>query len=167
MTGSLLWAAGLLRLISYLEEQGLARNAFMRRDMELVRKIMLVLEASDRRLDSSTIRITGHAAECITEHLRLLDEAGLIEGIRAYSVEHSLKWIELRLTWGGHDFLDAARNEVLWMETVAQVRHRTGAVPFDVLKGFLMESTRRSLQPTGEQPMHLIPTFLEKAADLR
>ena len=76
--------------------------------MDLVRKIMLAVEASDRRLDSSMIRITGYTGESITEHLRLLDEAGLIEGTMAYSVEHTLKWIELRLTWGGHDFFDAA-----------------------------------------------------------
>ncbi len=122
----------------------------MKRDMDLVRKIMLAVEASDRPLDSSLIRIGGYSGESITEHMRLLNEAGLIEGISAYSVEHRLKWIEMRLTWNGHDFLDAARNEAVWVETVSEVRKKTGAVPFEVLKSLLMDVARESVRPAAE-----------------
>jgi hypothetical protein len=118
--------------------------------MDLVRKIMLAVEASERPLDSSLIRIGGYTGEMITEHMRLLNEAGLIEGISAYSVEHRLKWIELRLTWSGHDFLDAARSESVWTETVSEVRKKSGAVPFEVLKSLLMEAARDSVRPTVE-----------------
>jgi hypothetical protein len=137
----------------------------MKRDMDLVRKIMLAVEASDRPLDSSLIRIAGYTGESITEHMRLLNEAGLIEGISAYSVEHRLKWIELRLTWSGHDFLDAARNESVWTETIAEVRKKTGAVPFEVLKGLLMESARESVRPAPEA-RPLIPSFFAKGGRL-
>jgi DNA-binding transcriptional ArsR family regulator len=122
----------------------------MKRDMDLVRKILLAVEASERPLDSSLIRIAGYTGESITEHMRLLNEAGLIEGISAYSVEHRLKWIELRLTWNGHDFLDAARSESVWNETVTEVRKKTGAVPFEVLKGLLLDVARDSVRPAPE-----------------
>jgi DNA-binding transcriptional ArsR family regulator len=122
----------------------------MKRDMDLVRKIMLAVEASERPLDSTLIRISGYNPETITEHMRLLNEAGLIEGISAYSVEHRLKWIELRLTWNGHDFLDAARNENVWTETVLEVRKKSGAVPFEVLKGLLMDVARDTVRPTAD-----------------
>ena len=118
----------------------------MKRDMNLVRKIMLAIEASERPLDSTLIRISGYAGESITEHMRLLNEAGLIEGISSYSVEHRQKWIELRLTWGGHDFLDAARNENLWDETMSTVRAQTGSVSFDVLKGLLASAAHETYQ---------------------
>jgi hypothetical protein len=120
----------------------------MKRDMDLVRKILLAVEASERPLDSSLIRISSYAGEDITEHMRLLNEAGLVEGISAYSVEHRLKWIELRLTWSGHDFLDAARNENLWNEIMSEVRKQTGAVSFDVLKGLLASAARETYQQT-------------------
>jgi hypothetical protein len=140
----------------------------MKRDMDLVRRIMLAVEASDRPLDSSMIRIAGYTGEAITEHMRMLNEAGLIEGISAYSVEHRLKWIELRLTWSGHDFLDAARNEVVWSETVSEVRKKTGAVPFEVLKGLLMEAARNAVRPAVEpQPSTpLIPSIFRKGGKL-
>jgi hypothetical protein len=136
--------------------------------MDLVRRIMLAVEASDRPLDSSMIRIAGYTGEAITEHMRMLNEAGLIEGISAYSVEHRLKWIELRLTWSGHDFLDAARNESVWTETVSEVRKKTGAVPFEVLKGLLMESARNAVRPAVEpQPAtSLIPSIFRKGGKL-
>lgn len=118
----------------------------MKRDMDLVRKIMLAVEASERPLDSTLIRIAGYTPDTITEHMRLLNEAGLIEGISAYSVEHRLKWIELRLTWNGHDFLDAARSESIWTETVTEVRKKSGAVPFEVLKGLLMEAAHSTVR---------------------
>jgi hypothetical protein len=130
----------------------------MKRDIDLVRKILLAVEASDRPLDSTLIRISGYPAECITEHMRLLNEAGLIEGISAYSVEHRLKWMELRLTWNGHEFLDAARNEGVWTETVSEVRRKTGAVPFEVLKGLLADAARELLRPASE-PVRNRPVF--------
>jgi hypothetical protein len=118
----------------------------MKRDMDLVRKILLAIEASERPLDSTLIRISGYAGDSITEHMRLLNEAGLIEGIASYSVEHRLKWIELRLTWGGHDFLDAARNETLWNDTMVMVRTQSGSVAFDVLKRLLADAAHEALQ---------------------
>lgn len=137
----------------------------MKRDMDLVRKILLAVEASDRPLDSSLIRIAGYTGEGITEHMRLLNEAGLVEGISAYSVEHRLKWIELRLTWSGHDFLDAARNESVWVETVAEVRKKTGAVPFEVLKGLLMDVARDTVRPAVEAP-RLMPNIFGRGGRL-
>lgn len=122
----------------------------MKRDMDLVRKILLAVEASERPLDSSLIRISGYSGESITEHMRLLNEAGLVEGISAYSVEHRLKWIDVRLTWAGHDFLDAARNETVWAETVAEVRKKVGSVPFEVLKGVLVDLARESVRAGAE-----------------
>ncbi len=159
-TGFLLVAA--IKAIGHCGWNGVTA---MKRDMDLVRKILLAVEASERPLDSSLIRIAGYTGEGITEHMRLLNEAGLIEGISAYSVEHRLKWIELRLTWGGHDFLDAARNESVWVETVAEVRKKTGAVPFEVLKGLLTEAARNSLRPAAETP-RLIPNIFHKGGRL-
>jgi len=125
----------------------------MKRDMDLVRKLLLAVEASERPLDSSLIRIVGYAGDSITEHMRLLNEASLVEGISAYSVEHRLKWVELRLTWSGHDFLDVARNENLWNETMAEVRKQTGTVSFDVLKG-LLANAAREIYPRAQVPDH-------------
>ena len=120
--------------------------------MDLVRNILLALESSNRQPDSSTIRIAGYTGHTITEHVRLLMEAGLVEGTQAYCIEHKLKWIELRLTWSGHDFVDAARNDSIWVETLSAVRSRIGGAPFEALKMLLIEAARGSVRPRPEPP---------------
>jgi hypothetical protein len=122
----------------------------MKRDMDLVRKILLAIEASERPLDSTLIRIGGFTHDNLTEHMRLMHEAGLIEGIAAYSIEHKLKWVELRLTWSGHDFIDAARNEAVWSEALGTVRTQIGTVAFAVLKDVLMDVSRSILGVESE-----------------
>ena len=117
----------------------------MKRDIDLVRKILLAIEASERPLDSTLIRIGGYTHDNLTEHMRLMHEAGLIEGIAAYSIEHKLKWVELRLTWSGHDFIDSARNEAVWSEALGTVRTQIGTVAFAVLKDVLMDVSRAVL----------------------
>ncbi len=124
----------------------------MKRDIDLVRSILLELESSDYRRDSSTIRIAGYTADAITEHMHLLMESGLVEGIQAYSIEHKVKWIDLRLTWSGHDFLDAARSEVVWAETLTAVRSRIGSIPFEALKKLLTEAAHSSVGSRAEVP---------------
>lgn len=116
--------------------------------MDLVRKILLAVEAGDRQLESPMLRIAGYPRESITEHLRMLNEVGLVEGIQTYSIEHKLKWSELRLTWNGHEFLDAARNEAIWTEIVSEVRTKIGSVPFELLKSLLLESTHDKVRPS-------------------
>ena len=133
----------------------------MKRDIDLVRKILLAIEASERPLDSTLIRIGGYTHDNLTEHMRLMHEAGLIEGIAAYSIEHRLKWVELRLTWSGHDFIDAARNESVWSESLTVIRGQIGTVAFSVLKDVLMDVSRAVL---GIEPESL-PAKAETARD--
>ncbi|MBK8048147.1 MAG: DUF2513 domain-containing protein [Anaerolineales bacterium] len=127
--------------------------------MDLVRKLLLAIEASERPLDSTLIRIVGYTTNDINDHVRLLQEAGLVDGISSYSIEHRLKWIELRLTWTGHDFIDAARSEQVWMEAARMLRKQVGTSAFEVWKSVLSYVARERLgvedapaQQVAQQP---------------
>ena len=39
-----------------------------------------------------------------------------------------------RLTWAGHAFLAATRNDTIWAKTKHLVRERAGEVPFEIFK---------------------------------
>lgn len=93
----------------------------MRRDMDLIRELMLKLEGLDLRPgaimhfmpDDDEVRIPGYSAEEIQYHARLLTEAGLIEPGRG-----AMEGFILRaLTWSGHDFLDSVRSPEVWAKT--------------------------------------------------
>lgn len=116
----------------------------MQRDMALVRKLLLAIEASERPLDTGFVRIANFTGEQIAEHVRMLCEAGLVEGV-ATSTERGVRWSELRLTWIGHDFIDAARNEVVWRAVNDAINGSTGTASFSVWRAALLDETFKSL----------------------
>ena len=85
----------------------------MKRDMELIREILLAVEAGD---DSS--KISGYDPDLIKYHQALTIEAGLVDGVTSKSTSNTTKvanFISLRkLTWNGHEFIDAVRQDSIW-----------------------------------------------------
>lgn len=110
----------------------------MRRDMDLVREILLRAEDTEyHRLKSSAFE--GKDELTVARHFELMKEAGLIEADLLCLPEH--RGVErgtvLRLTWEGHEFLDAARNEDVWKRTKEIVKEKGGSVSFEVLKSIV------------------------------
>ena len=115
----------------------------MKRDLDLVRRILLHLESSDASPSGwGAFTDDGYEIGTIHDHIRLLHDAGLIE---ADEIVPGQWWPE-RMTWSGHEFLDAARNEELWRETKRRVEKSTGGVPFSVFHELLLSGLRARLQ---------------------
>lgn len=66
-------------------------------------------------------------------------EAGLIEALDA-SASGDFDWRPTSLTWQGHEFLDAVRNDTVWRKTMALVKEKGGSVPFDVVNPVRMRA---------------------------
>jgi hypothetical protein len=56
------------------------------------------------------------------------------------------------LTWAGHEFADAARDEKRWKKAMAVVREKSGSVTMSVLTQFLTYLMRTAFQ----QSLHVI-----------
>lgn len=87
-------------------------DAPMKRDMELVRKIMLQLQASNgQQPDLQPLLEAGHSERQLAEHCALLVDAGLAEPLIYNHSELDGDGTPLiilsRLTWAGHDFIEA------------------------------------------------------------
>jgi len=79
----------------------------MRRDMDFIREILMATEAN-REIDS-----TGFSSEEVWNHVRLLKDEGYIDALVAAHAEPYGFQI-FALTWKGHEFLDAMRDDTLW-----------------------------------------------------
>ena len=95
----------------------------MKRDMDLVRNLLLGIEERDRGDgnwtsfgDLTLPEGTETPEPMVQEHLRLLLEAGLIEAM-VDNTWSSRAVRPIRLTWAGHDFLAAIRDEGVWSST--------------------------------------------------
>ena len=101
----------------------------MERDWDLIRHLLLEIE---KKQDTRPVDLTieSHPASTVTYHLELLAAAGLIEGIRTAGDAYYPRG----LTWQGHDFLDAIRDETVWNKTKRIMKEKVGSLSFDVLK---------------------------------
>ena len=120
----------------------------MKRNMDLVREILLQIEATEPgkaiRLDTPS-----YGEEEIGLHVELMIEHGLIDGkavpsgdgaahrILAYRIEG--------MTWEGQDFLNAARNDTIWKKAKEKCLGATGGLAFDALKACLVELGKQAV----------------------
>lgn len=109
----------------------------MQRDMDLSREILLKIEAWPEPVGWADLEIPDRTAEEVSYHVMLLAQAGLIEAENV-STLGSFEWKGKRLTWEGHEFVDAARNETVWKKTKAKVMERGGGLTFELIKSLLM-----------------------------
>lgn len=90
----------------------------MKRDMELVRKILLKIEEEQSVFPLMSIEIDGYDMPTVNYHCKILDEAGLISGYKASMSMSGLDGFRVdALTWQGNDFLDKIRDNGIWHKT--------------------------------------------------
>lgn len=105
----------------------------MKRDMDLVRAILLEVEKQPDDGGVFDVAVPGHSDAEIYAHVRLLDEAGLIEAIDLSTMDGT-RWKPKRLTWFGHEFLDAYRSETIWNRGKELVLKAGGGLTLEGLK---------------------------------
>ncbi|MDX1071080.1 DUF2513 domain-containing protein [Sinorhizobium medicae] len=114
----------------------------MKRDMDLVRDLLLQIEEFDQGYGGDVeIEPGDHEPQVVAEHLRLLLEARLIEGDAVPDDEYAFDHIlPTRLTWSGHDFLETVRDPEIWKKTkegALSAKGFTLDLLQDLAKGFI------------------------------
>jgi hypothetical protein len=113
----------------------------MKRDMDLVRRILLqVEEADEEALTSRPLDIEGYDGATVARHVEIMQEANLVDAhvMRADGVPPYAARV-FRLTWQGHDFLEATRNDTIWAKTKSFVVERGGGASFEVIKAIAIK----------------------------
>jgi hypothetical protein len=91
----------------------------MRLDKDLVREILLALEAdNDEPTGWISLKIEGHSSTHVSYHVQLLHEAGYLEAQDLTTIgPDGYEWQPKRLTFQGHEFLDTVRDSETWRRT--------------------------------------------------
>ena len=113
----------------------------MKRDMDLIRAILLEVEKSTSP-GGCQINLPGHSREELYYNAQLAQEAGLIE---ARFLPNADAFHVLRLTYAGHEFLEMARNDTLWVKAKETVTKNTGTLTLEGLKIALSTLIRHAL----------------------
>ena len=119
----------------------------MKRDIDLVRHILLAAEARDSAYVNETLQIDGYTDEQVDYHVYLMWQAGLVEASDTSASEStSPSAILHNLTWNGHDFLDAAKSSTVWEKAKEKAKSMGGSLAFDLLKELLVATARSQLE---------------------
>jgi hypothetical protein len=118
----------------------------MKRDMDLIRELLLKLESLPLPMGSvfifsgreSEVSVGDFTADAINYHLNLLQEAGLIESPGSGT---SIGVTFARLSWAGHDFLDNTRDPDIWEKSKSRAQTVAG-----VGLGLLLEIAKAEIK---------------------
>ena len=117
----------------------------MKRDLDLIRDILLSIEADGGDpIEPIQITLSGHSRESVSYHVQLLAEAGLIRAADFSSADGS-EWRAQRLTWAGHEFLDNARSTTVWVRARARVNDTVESVSLETFKLVLQQLVKETL----------------------
>lgn len=117
----------------------------MKRNMDLIRDLLIYFVEADesRPLPAPSVKrgSLDVSKDEVNYHIHLLREAQLIE---ATKFEREPYWSVRSLTWSGHEFLDAARDDTRWNKA-KQITVETGKdLTIGVLKGVLAQLIRQA-----------------------
>jgi hypothetical protein len=113
----------------------------VKRDLDLIRRILLAAEsAEDFSLTCAQLATDAEPERVVARHVYLLQEAGMLQAnlLSSHHVGGAQSGSIDRLTWAGHEFLDAARNDKVWAKAKRTVFEQLGGAPFEVIKALLI-----------------------------
>ena len=111
----------------------------MKRDMDLVRDILLAYEMNGHFPNFDEC-LKGYSTEEVEYHINLMLNAGLLEALFVPNSLNARMGIPYgyRMTWDGHDFLDAARDETRWKKAKG-IMKQIGGATLEILKQILTQ----------------------------
>ena len=113
----------------------------MKRDMNLIRLLLLETEGEDPKPD-----LSAYTEDQRVYHSALLIEAGLVHGeVIENGSGHPTGTVVLRPSWAGHEFLDAARNDTIWHKASDRIKKTGVDVTISLMKEILNQLLKQSL----------------------
>lgn len=110
--------------------------------MDLIRKILFEIEKNTEPDQWFEISISGYEKDDVYYHVMLLKEAGLIDAKKVFD---GGPLFPIRLTWNGHEFLEAAKNDTVWSKTKDIILKKGGGFSFEIIKNLLIETLKKNV----------------------
>lgn len=118
----------------------------MKRDLDLVREILLWATAQDNAGFNENPSLPGHTENQIAHHVHLMWQAGLVDAVDiTTNASPGPEAMLSSVTWAGHDFVDAARDNTIWNKSKNKVMSSGMSFTFDLLKEFLVLAAKQQL----------------------
>lgn len=107
----------------------------MKRDMDLVRKILLTVEGSEEGMYAESFTDDQNDYAKVAYTIDLMKGAGLLQAHiqKIAGGQYGAVYVDT-LTWDGHDFLDSVRSNKVWAKVKQKIAQEVVSAPFSVVK---------------------------------
>ena len=127
---------------------GFVEASDVKRDMELVRKILTTLVDHPHGF-APLLSFEGYTDDQIGYHAYLMHDAGWVQAVNATTAECTGPYYEIvSIKNAGHDFAEAAKNDSFWEQAKKKAKEKgleVGNMTFSVLLEFLKQQMRHQL----------------------
>jgi hypothetical protein len=107
----------------------------MKRDMDLVRKILLEVEEAEHPIKGEFFLSELYPKSVVFYHVKLMQANGLLDvSVEAEYGPEEDNYVIDGLTWDGHDYLEAIRDERVWTKTKSVIKNTVGSTTMGVIK---------------------------------
>lgn len=107
----------------------------MKRDMDLVRLILLEIEDKYSSTAIYDLAVDGYDIETVAYHCKILYEAGLISDYKAQYADNEIYVFGVgSLTWDGNDFLEKIRDDSQWKKVKETITKKGLPLVVDTIK---------------------------------
>ena len=110
----------------------------MKRDMELIRKILITLEESEKTQGWTPLKFKGYSDDQISYQVKILAKQGIIEATDCSSM-NNFAWEAKGLTWDGHDYIEAIRDDARWEKVKDWIKNAGKILTMETLKQAVTE----------------------------
>lgn len=109
----------------------------MRRDLDLIRRILITIEESERGYGNISVlaKKMGEDFNKVCFHIQLLVENGYMNGEATYfSGNPQVIYYMHGITFAGYDYLDSIRNDTIWERTKEKLQTFGSAASLEVVR---------------------------------
>ena len=121
----------------------------MKRDLDLIRQILLEVEKKEKPIGWIDIQVKGYSNEQVAYHVKLLAVEGYMNA-KDLSTKTEFDYKPIRLTLRGHDFLNAARDDTVWNQVKETVGNKIVSTSLEVLKSILISFSKGDIRLFSE-----------------
>ena len=114
----------------------------MKRNMDLIRKILLTIEEEhDGRNRVQIHSVEGYPRNEVSFHVHLLVDAGYVNAGKVGALQGTVYLIR-GITWEGYEFLDAVRSDNVWSRVQKKLKVIGGQASVATVRQLAIEITK-------------------------
>jgi hypothetical protein len=125
----------------------------MKRDMDLVRKILFKMQSDEKRSSYGHLKIDGYSEQQVNYHMKIMAQAGLLHvDLMEMPMPTTPSWQTSNagisyysISWDGQEFLDVARDNTRW-DKAKDAMAQAGGFALDVMKQLLIQYLKAELK---------------------